>query len=35
MAANSVLIALQALLVALTGAGVPAWLERLGAAAGR
>src|SRR4051794_4292879 len=29
MAANSVLLAFQALLVALTGAGVPSWLQRL------
>ncbi len=29
MAANSVLLAFQALLVALTGAGIPPWLERL------
>jgi hypothetical protein len=29
MAANSVLLAFQALLVALTGAGIPPWLDRL------
>ena len=29
IAANSVLLAFQALLVALTGAGIPPWLDRL------